>query len=216
MNPWWMLLYVIVGGLVGFIGVIVGGGITYFINWKLEKNKREQLAKDFKEGVLSELRDALPRIVSYHYTSNLNLKTLNEKNLNWELKTLEEFEDIDTGMKEEIKGAKKLFKVGKLNGTIGKGREPLVSLNLSILNESITSFSLLDSNIRGKIFRIKKNIYTLNTAIELSTVTYNKLLEANLPIETLDIIEKYMNMYAYQIGKLSYETAELIKDLILE
>ena len=56
MNPGWIIISVIVGTILGFFGTL---GLELF--------KRSRLREDFKETILSELKEVLPDLIYIYY-----------------------------------------------------------------------------------------------------------------------------------------------------
>jgi len=199
-------------------GTIVGGLIGFLTSWGMEKRKRIYLANDFREGIISEIKEALVRLVSFHYLTNVEQKTIDEEKMNWELSMLSELESVGAKkLREEIKVAIDRFREGKLDQVIGIATDPLVKISSSILNEKISSFSMLEPEFRAVILRVRSNISTINYVVE----KYHLYSEKNLDIEDLGtsitqypLIEIHIKAVLYSIGTLSLETALLIKECI--
>lgn len=195
MNPGWIIISVIVGAILGFLGTL---GLELF--------RRSRLREDFKEGVITELKEALPRLVSYYVKENLN-----DKILKWAesilLKLREESSKQEKAyLDETIEYLRKLVKDKKY-----KWAGPH-KFSLSILKEPITSFSLLEPNLRISVVRIRTNLNLINGFIEFIVSSYFRMNRD----EISKYIEQDIKQSLKRISSLSYETSELIKEIIFE
>ncbi|MDD5530313.1 MAG: hypothetical protein PHX21_09840 [bacterium] len=155
------------------IGVVVGWLLGYCGTLRVEQRKREQLRKDFKEGLSTELREAQ--------------KWLSE---DYGLLT----EELETKNPETT--------------TLG-----LKKYNLSFLQESISSFSLLESCFRVSVLSIRTKIDYLNSEIDRYNFFFEKTFDATLTSnDRLSIIANIKISYK-GIAKLSFDIAEEIKKL---
>lgn len=195
MNPGWLILSAIVGGLIG-----IGGA------WFIEFRKRKQFKEDFKEGMFAELKEALPRLVAYYVDKNLD-----NKSLNWAKSILLKLKENSIGSEkehidEEIECLQTLVKNRRSHWGAPQ------RFALSLLKESITSISILKPELRHYILKIRSNLNNINNFIEYCISSYLKI-SSN---ENANIREQDIEDSLKRLAKISYETAELINKIIFE
>ena len=142
MNPGWIILSAIVGGLLAIGGTLL-----------IEFRKRKQLEKDFKKGVSAEITKILPELIINHYIACVDH---NKDTLKWELSILYKFKEIYP----ELSKCKEL--INKLENILNllKDRDFLdidynnrviysnfIKFPLSFLEEKTTSFSLFEKEL---------------------------------------------------------------------
>jgi hypothetical protein len=202
------IIYTIIGGFVGFCGALI-----------VECYKRKQLEKDFKEGLCAEFREALPQFVSNYYYLNRALGNINRNMLNWTYSML----SIVDGKSFDLTEIDSLLKLNN-DQLIVRCRQirnsefetmSLKKFNLSFLRENIPSFSLLDSHFRRSALAIRTTIIHLNEEINLYNSFYEKTFAPGLTPENSSILDDNMKKSYKNIAHLCYETAEMIKKLIL-
>jgi len=192
MNPGWLILSAIVGGLIAISGT-----------WLIEYRKRKQFKEDFKEGILSELKEALPRLVTYYVN-----EVPNDKSLKWADSILSKLKEKSSEQEKDYLDGIREYLRKLVKDTRYQSGAPHM-FTLSILKEPVASFSLLKPNLRINIIRIRANLNLINGFIEFSVSSYFRI--------NRDEISKYIGQDIEQsfkrIAKLSYETAELIKEI---
>lgn len=196
------------GWLIALIGIFVGGEITYRVNKRLEKDKREQFKNDFKEGIFIELKEVLPYLVYYYIVGSFDphkkiwgssiLRELKEKSSESEKLHIENMEKamdffIDNRM---LSGA------------------PL-KLHLSLLKENIASIAILEKELKSTLIRIRTKTNHINELIPYCVSSYHKLTNPGLSTELRKAIEKDISDSLKIIAGKSFDAAELIKELIL-
>jgi hypothetical protein len=189
------------------IHVLTGGFIAYLGGWLLQNKRRRQLEKDFKEGIITELIEFLPQLVSHYVNENLD-----EKGLNWS-NTI--FSRIEKGITQEDKEYFENIKKGITSMIKRKSKKEGApqQLNLSILNEPIQSFALLNSNLRSKIIHIRTNISRINNLIKHCLASYYSFGELT-DDKTTEQIKRDILRSKKLISIISFETAEIIAKII--
>jgi len=209
MNMLVPIIYTIVGGFLGFCGALI-----------LEQHKRRQLEKDFKEGVCAELRETLPQFVNYYYLLNQALGKIDRDMLNWTYSMFSALNGESSGLIEKIENLLKLSD-NQLAALSLRAKDPkttamsLKKFNLSFLEESITSFSLLDSPFRCSVLAIRTKINQLNQEIDLYNFFYERTFASGLTQKNWLNLDNNIKKSYEHIAQMSRKIAEMMKELIL-
>ncbi len=200
-------------------GAIIGALIGFFFTLKVEQHKREQLKKDFKESLCTELREAMPRAVNLYFVLNKALGGVNRDMLNW----IHSMSSVADGEPWEF--AKRIEDLLKLSddrlATLSlQAKDPegtgslIKKFNLSFTRENIFSFALLEPHFRRSILDIRTEIGCLNEEIELYNFFYEKTFASGLTQENREVLEINRKKSYETIAQVSCEIAEMIKKLI--
>jgi hypothetical protein len=180
------LISVIIGAILGFCGI-----------WVLESLKKKRIREDFKESILTELKEVLPDLIyiTIYISPTIELKR-------WGKTLLSKLKDIspDERRKQLTNWINDIYELEK-NDVIPS------PLYLSLLNENILSLSLLNKKLRSSIIRIRYNINVINTQAKYC-LSYSQTDRENRKV----IINNNLN----EIARHSGNTAELIKEIIFE
>lgn len=197
------------GWLIALISVIIGGEITYRINKRIEKLKKDQFKEDLKEGIFIELKEALPYLVYYYIVGSSDphrkiwgssiLTKLKEKSSESEKLLIENME----------KAMDILIDDRMLSGA------PL-KLHLSLLKENIASIAILERELSSTLIRIRTKTNHINELIPYCISSYHKLISPGLSTELKKAIEKDISDSLKIIAGKSFDAAELIKEIILD
>lgn len=189
MNPGWTIISVIVGALLGFWGAI-----------GLEMFKRNRLREEFKESVLTELKEILPDLVYI----TIRISSTNELK-EWGKELLNKLKDTTINERKE-QVTKWIDDIDNLEQSTGIPSP----LYLSLLNENIISLSLLDKKSRSYILRIRYNINFINTQADycLSYSQTNSEDKEALIYNNLKAIASYSGNTAKLIEKLVFKKSK--------
>ena len=204
------------------IGVIVGGVIFFLGNLVHEKLKRKQFKDDCKEGVITELLKILPELIVNH---NIACER-NKETIKWELSilsTLKEKYHVKITKSEELidklENIMKLLENRDIDDISYKDRSIngiFIKFHLSFLEERISFLSLFEKDFQHFLLQVRDNINHINENIDryyYYKETYPQLIREVEYIKFQDKIT-FTSAALKKIEKLSYETAELIKNLL--
>lgn len=194
------------------------GILTNFIKDWLE---RRRLEKEFKETLITELKEITYRLVGNYILLGDIFVCSNRDNLAWAYSMVTAFPE---GMPEDtirlIEGLSKLndnehAQVQRVAPSKDESKALFVpKFSVPFLEENITSLTMLDSSLQRFILDIRRNIGWLNENIDRTNFFYERTFdhtvsEKNHLTMRTEIQEGYKRM-----GELCRKTAELCKEAI--
>lgn len=182
--------------IIALTSVVVGALASHGIYFLIEKKKRKRLRKDFADTLLSELNFIFPKILETYfntiYLTFLRYNTIGSKS---------ERGNHISDSKERLKYLQKIiskFPSQKLNELKDKVKEALEEnnmdtfsdinlstahnyslskINLSLLNELSSSFTLIEKEIFEELLHIRNETKNLNLAIKIVNKHISNILQ---------------------------------------
>lgn len=205
------LIYTLFGWVLGVLGTLI-----------LERLKRRRVKKDFVKSVCAQFKEVVPRLAGTYYSMKSNLGELDRDVLNWiksvrsqgyqflEDKTVEgidKFLELDD---EQIRDLNQLI----------KQKTPKVSSlrkhNVPLLQENISSISLLDSNLQHSLLDIRTKVNWLNEIVDQHNFFFEKTFDSGISDENWKIIDSNIRNGYEQLGKWCRRISELIMEIVIE
>lgn len=187
------IYYIILGCFLGWVLGILNT-IVY------EKYKRYLCGKAFKNSILTELKELLPRLLVGYYYLNIELGELNKKKLQWIYNNLLSNEDetiksVKKRIKELLKYTDNDIKKLRFRDITGINSEVIhiKSIILSFDKENTISFSLLRKKLRLKIFEVRTKVNYLNELSDRINFFYKQTFIPNLSSKNHEIIRSNIN-----------------------
>jgi hypothetical protein len=202
------LIYIVLGFVLGLFGNLI-----------LERIKRKWLRKDFVKALYAQFKELAPKLAGNYLILKINLGEMDRDALNWiksvksqgyqflEDKTVEAIDKFLKLNDDEIRVVNQLTKQKPPKASFIK------KFNLPVLEENISSISLLDSNLQHSLLDIKTKINWLNEIVERHNFFFEKTFDSGISRENWEIIDSNIREGYAQLGKLCRNISELIMKL---
>lgn len=211
------LIYAALGWVAGLIGGICAPLIV-------DKVKKHIQKKELKKGISTELREVRFRLVLNVHQIGLRFGTYDRKLINWAYTIFVEdknmgFEDDELEQRlkdllkkrdDEIDAEVKYSRASKPEGMVFLVK----SFSLPFLDSHLNLLSIFDIDIQRLIFQIRGRLDLLNQEIETNRFFFEKTFDKSLSPEDYQSIIKNSRVSYLLMGRLSYQTAELITKLL--
>jgi len=205
------LIYTVLGFVLGLFGNLI-----------LERIKRKWLRKDFVNALYAQFKELVPKLAGNYLILKIDLGEMDRDALNW-IKSVKSqgYQFLEDKTVEAID---KFLKLNddqiRVVNQLNKQKPPKASFikkfNLPVLDENISSISLLDSDLQYSLLDIKTKINWLNEIVERHNFFFEKTFDSGISRENWEIIDSNIREGYAQLGKWCRNTSELIMKLLKE
>jgi len=199
-----------------FIYTGLGFVLGLFGNIILERIKRRRLKEDFVKGLYAQFKEIVPRLAGNFYLLKYNLGEINRDAVNWIIsvrsqgygifseQTIQSIESILLMNDQELGAYNQRI---KQNPTIASY---IKKFSLPLLEENISSISLLDLDFQHSLLDIKTKISLLNAEIERYNFFFEKTFDSTMDPNNRRIIDGNIVGSYKAISKLCRDSSDSI------
>jgi hypothetical protein len=205
------LIYTAFGWVLGLLS-------TIFVQWL---NKR-RLKKDFKKGLIAQLKEVIPRLTGTTYILSSNLGKLDKDILEWINSIISKFggdfpEKYKGGTESLLKLTEEQLATLSLITRQADGKASFIkNINLPFLEVNILSFTLFGSDFQRSLFSILARINMLNEEIDRNNFYYEKTFDSTITRENWLILDGNTKKGYENIIKICRYLAESIIEILKE